>query len=291
MPTSPAPSGSRAALAGGVRLAVYLGLGFALMVLDQRGGWLNAARERASIVIVPVWRFAALPAQLYDGMRESLATRTSLIEDNHRLRQQLMTTTARQARLEIEAEENARLRGLLGAGERNQLHLRLAPILDADLDPARQRLLLAAGARAGVAPGSSVIDAGGLLGQVIAVTANTASVLLVTDLDHAVPALVTRSGMRLIVWGSGRSDRLELRNIPLSGDIAVGDTLVTSGLGGRFPPGFVVGTVIELHPDASHTFLAGTLAPAAQPDHGRDVLVLRQISEDAPDDDAGGGAP
>jgi len=290
MSTSHAPSGHRATLAGGVRLAAYLGLGFALMLLDQRGGWLNTARELANIAIVPMWRFAALPAQLYDGMREGLATRTALIEDNRLLRQQLMMTTARQARLEIEAEENARLRGLLGAGERNRLHLRLAPILDADLDPARQRLLLAAGSRAGVEPGSSVIDAGGLLGQVIAVTANTASVLLVTDMDHAVPALVARSGMRLVVWGSGRSDRLELRNIPLSGDIAVGDVLVTSGLGGRFPPGFVVGTVVELHPDEAHAFLAGTLAPAAQPDHGRDVLVLRQIIEDAPDDD-GGGAP
>jgi len=160
--------------------------------------------------------------------------------------------------------------------------VQLAPILNAELDPTRQRLLLAAGSRAGIAPGQSVIDAGGLLGQVISTTPTTASVLLVSDPDHAVPVLVVRSGVRLTAWGSGRSDRLELRNIPRSSDITTGDILVTSGLGGRFPPGFPVGTVAQLTPDETQSFLIGELTPAAQPDHGRDVLVLHQIiAEDA----------
>src|SRR3546814_9332489 len=84
--------------------------------------------------------------------------------------------------------------------------------------------------------GQSVIDAGGLVGQIIEATPTTATVLLITDPDHAVPVLVGRNGVRLVAYGKGRSDQLELPNIPLSADVKVGDAIITSGLGGRFPP-------------------------------------------------------
>ncbi|TWG90709.1 rod shape-determining protein MreC [Luteimonas sp. J16] len=198
-----------------------------------------------------------------------------LSEDNRRLRNELLVMAARQAQLQVEADENARLRGLLGAAARGGLDVQLAPILDIDLDPSRQRLLLNAGSRDGVRQGQTVIDAGGVLGQVIAVTPDTATVLLLTDLDHAVPVSISRTGVRLLAYGIGRADRLELRNIPVSSDVQVGDVVVTSGLGGRFPPGFPVGRIVDLRPDDSQAFLIGGLAPAAQLDRGRDVLLLR----------------
>src|SRR5690606_13323708 len=139
-----------------------------------------------------------------------------------------------------------------------------------------QRLLLNAGSDDGVRLGQSVIDAGGLLGQIIAVTPGTATVLLLTDLDHAVPVSVSRSGVRLVAFGIGRSDRLAVRNIPVSSAVKAGAVRGTSGLGGRFPPGFPVGTLAELRPDDSHAFLVGELAPSAQLDRGRDVLLLRE---------------
>jgi rod shape-determining protein MreC len=118
-----------------------------------------------------------------------------------------------------------------------------------------------------------VIDAGGLMGQVIATTGSNATVLLLTDPDHAVPVTVARNGVRLIVYGRG--DTLELRDIPLSAGVEVGDEIVTSGLGGRFPAGFPVGKITALRPDDTHAFLVGELKPAAQLDRGRDVLLLR----------------
>ncbi|MNV11060.1 Cell shape-determining protein MreC [compost metagenome] len=157
--------------------------------------------------------------------------------------------------------------------ERSGLDVQLAPILDIDLDPVRQRLVLAAGSRDGVHLGQAVIDAGGLMGQVIATTGSNATVLLLTDPDHAVPVTVARNGVRLIVYGRG--DTLELRDIPLSAGVEVGDEIVTSGLGGRFPAGFPVGKITALRPDDTHAFLVGELKPAAQLDRGRDVLLLR----------------
>jgi rod shape-determining protein MreC len=135
--------------------------------------------------------------------------------------------------------------------------------------------VLDAGSGDGVRIGQVVIDAGGLMGQVIATTPSTATVLLITDPDHAVPAVVARSGVRLMVYGSGRADALHAADVPLSADVRAGDVLLTSGMGARFPPGFTIGTVGALVPDDSRAFLEGEVKPAAQLDRGRDVLLLR----------------
>ena len=247
----------------------------ALMVLDYRGGWLRTARTQAEVAVQPLWWLASLPSRVGTGLREEAVTRSQLARDNERLRNALLVIAARNARMRTAAAENERLRGLLGSAERGRLDVQLASILDIDLDPTRQRLLLDAGSNGGVQVGQAVIDAGGLMGQVIATTPATASVLLLTDPDHAVPVAVARSGIRLVVYGSGRSDALHLADVPLSVDVRPGDQLLTSGLGGRFPPGFAVGTVGTLRPDDSRAFLEADVVPAAQLDRGRDVLLLR----------------
>lgn len=280
MPSYASPTPPRTGeVAGTLRLLAYLALAVALLVLDHRGGWLAQIRAQANVVVQPLWWLAALPARLGNSVRDDAATRAQLSAENRRLRNALLVGSARQARLQVAAAENARLRGLLGAAERSRLDVQLAPILDVDLDPTRQRLILDAGSRNGVRLGQSVIDAGGLMGQIIEVTPTTATVLLLTDPDHAVPVTIARSGVRLVAYGKGRSDQLDLANIPLSGDVKVGDAVITSGLGGRFPSGFPVGTVTALRPDDSRAFLVGTLKPAAQLDRGRDVLLLRRVVE------------
>lgn len=263
-------------VAGTLRLLTYLVLSVALIVLDHRGNWLDRVRAQASVAIQPLWWLAGLPSRLGESVRDDAATRARLSEENRRLRNTLLVMDARQARLQVEAEENARLRGLLGAAERGGLDVQLAPILDVDLDPTRQRLLLNAGSRNGVLRGQSVIDAGGLVGQIIEVTPTTAVVLLLTDPDHAIPVAVARTGVRLVAYGTGNSGELELRNVPLSSDVRTGDVIITSGLGGRFPPGFPVGTITVLQPDDNRAFLVGEVSAAAQLDRGRDVLLLRE---------------
>ena len=262
-------------VAGTLRLLAYLALAIALIVSDHRGGWLAQLRAQATVAMQPLWWLAGLPSRIGEAINDSASTRSRLADENRVLRNALLVSGARVARLQAAASENTRLRGLLGAAERGGLDVQLAPILDIDLDPTRQRLVLDAGSRDGVVQGQSVIDAGGVVGQIIAVRPSTATVLLLTDPDHAVPVIVARSGVRLVVYGKGRSDRLQLANIPLSSDVQVGDAVITSGLGGRFPAGFPVGTITALHPDDSHAFLVGDVEPAAQLDRGRDVLLLK----------------
>lgn len=256
-----------------LRLLAYLVLAITLIVLDDQANWLLRLREQANVLVQPAWNLAGLPGKLGSQVRDNAASHGQLVADNRELRNQLLIANARLTRLQTAALDNAQLRELLNVAERNGLDVQLAPILDIDLDPVRQRLVLAAGSREGVHVGQAVIDAGGLMGQVISTTGSTATVLLLTDPDHAVPVTVARNGVRLIVYGRG--DTLELRDIPLSAGVEVGDEIVTSGLGGRFPVGFPVGTIAALRPDDSHAFLVGELKPAAQLDRGRDVLLLR----------------
>jgi rod shape-determining protein MreC len=289
MATFGGPAARTGDVGGTLRLLAYLALAIALIVLDHRGGWLAQLRARGQTAVQPLWWAASLPGRIGQDLSENAATRARLSEDNKTLRNALLISGARLSRLQAAAAENARLRGLLGASQRAGVDVQLAPILDIDLDPTRQRLVLDAGSRDGVQLGQSVIDAGGLLGQIIAVEAGTATVLLITDPDHAVPVVDARTGVRLVAYGTGRSDRMDLVNIPLSSDVKPGDLMVTSGLGGRFAAGFPVGTVMGLAPDDSRAFLVGRLRPAAQLDRGRDVLLLRHAPVPAPD--APGAAP
>ncbi len=258
-----------------MRLIFWLGLSVALILLDARTHALQGIRQYAALAVQPLWRLAGLPSQLGHAMRSDAATRSQLSRDNALLHNALLISSARLARLEAVAAENARLREMLGVVRQGEVKVQLAPILDIDLDPTRQRLVLGAGSRDGVLVGQSVIDAGGLLGQVIEVQSGTATVLLLTDPGHAVPVEVVRSGVRLVAYGQGR--HIALGNIPRNTDIQIGDVVQTSGLGGRFPAGFPVGTVTGLRPDESRSLMMADLQPAAAFDRGREVLLLREL--------------
>lgn len=272
---------TRSADAGAiVRLLALLALALTLAALDSQGGWLSQLRVRANVLVQPVWALVGLPSQVAGNVGERMSSHAGLVAENRQLREQLLVANARLSRLQSAALDNALLRERLGAARRSGLDVQLVPILDVDLDPVRQRLVLGAGKRQGVHVGQAVIDAGGLVGQVIEASALQSVVLLLTDPDHAIPVTVARNGVRLIAYGRGA--RLELRDIPLSAEVEVGDAIVTSGLGGRFPPGFPVGKVTALRPDDSHAFLIGELTPAAKLDRGQDVLLLRTLLEPPP---------
>ena len=125
--------------------------------------------------------------------------------------------------------------------------------------------------------GQALIDSGGVMGQVVEVQPNRSIALLVTDPDHAVPVQVARSGLRTIAYGTGRTDVLMLPNIPQSADVKVGDVLITSGIGGRFPAGFPVATITKLNPDQLRLFVVGEAIPAAHIDRGNEVLLIGNL--------------
>jgi len=258
-------------------LLAYLALSIVLMIADHRGAYGQAVRQRFSLISEPLWWLASSPMRGYTAARENLRFSSALKEDNNRLQKALEIAQARLHRLDAVAEENQRLRQLLGGTRGYRLSVQMVGIVDIDLDPYRQRLVLDAGSDSGVRIGQALIDSGGVLGQVIEVSAHRSTALLLTDADHAIPVQVARSGLRTIAYGKGRADQLELPNIPQSGDIQLGDLLVTSGIGGGFPAGFPVGSVTALHPDNTRLFIVAEAKPAAHLDNGAEVLLVSNL--------------
>lgn len=259
---------------GTLRLLAYLALATILMVADHRGDYLDRIRSNAGLLIGPIYRIAGSPARLARGISDHLGNQQALLEDNTRLRHDLLLTNARLDRLAGVQVENQRLRALLGGTRGLRLNVQLVSLSDVDLDPFRQRLVLDAGSRRGVETGMAVIDAGGVMGQVQSVTPTHSTVILVSDPSHAVPVQITRTGLRAIAYGTGRTDRLEIPGIPLGADVKVGDAVETSGIGGHFPAGFKVGTIQQLHPDDTRLFAVAEIQPSAKLDRGGEVLLV-----------------
>lgn len=267
-----------ASMAGTLRLIVYLALAAVLMVLDHRNAWLPKLRYAGALVIEPFYRLAGLPAEGLHAARVAFADRKKLTEDNQRLREDLLLANARLNRMAAVAKQNQRLKQLLETQHTLGMNVQLARLIDIDLGPFRHRVVLNVGARDGVSAGQVVIDAHGIMGQVTEVLPTTCTVMLVTDPNHAVPVTDARTGLRTVAYGSREGGLLAMPNIPVSADVKVGDRLVTSGLGGRFPPGFPVGTVIRVEPDLSGMFLVARARPAADLEHSGDVLLLRDLA-------------
>jgi rod shape-determining protein MreC len=248
---------------GSLRLLVWLALASALMAIDLRTGLLREVRVAANALVAPIQTVATAPLHAARAMREATAERAGLVAENADLREQLLFAQAKLDRLAIVQEQNNRLRALLDARQKLGLRAQLAELIDVDLDPYRHRILINQGERHGVFVGQAVIDANGLVGQVLDVEDARATVILLSDPSHAVPVRVQRTGLRVIAYGSGDPGRIELPHVPFSADIKVGDLLVTSGIGGRFPPGLPVATVYEVQTDNSATFAVAEARPLA----------------------------
>lgn len=265
--------------AGTLRLVIYLSVAMVLMVVDHQSGYLQVLRQLASSVVEPLYRVAGLPADVARMTRSAVVTQGQLSEENRQLRENLLIAQARLNRYAALAAQNERLQQLLDVQGSMRLSVQLARLIDIDLDPFRHRVVLAAGSTHAVTVGQPVIDAHGIMGQVIEVLPSTSVVLLVTDPTHAIPVMVERTGLRTMAFGSGVIDRLELPTIPISADVQVGDRLVTSGLGGRFPAGFPVGEIRAMDRDPSGMFAAAVATPSAQLDRSGDVLLLSDLPE------------
>jgi rod shape-determining protein MreC len=179
------------------------------------------------------------------------------------------------------AQQNQHLKELLDTRRSLELNVQLARVIGVDLGAYSHRLMLNVGARDGVKAGQPVIDAHGVMGQVIESLPTTSLVMLVTDPAHAIPVVIERTGLRTVAYGSRDGDQLVLPTIPLAGDVEAGDQLLTSGLGGRFPPGFPVGRITAVAPAATGMFLVAQVQPAADIGRSEDVLLLHDQAERA----------
>ena len=249
-------------------------LSLVLMTLDHRFKHLESIRAVLEVVVSPIQYAVNLPFAASDWASESFSTRDTLLTENERLRREHLVLREQIQRFDALQEENVRLRTLLEASQRLEQRVMVAELLSVDLDPYRQELLLNKGSRDGVQVGQPMIDAHGIMGQVVRVNPLHSTAILISDPSHALPVQVVRNGLRTLAVGTGSPERLELRHIPNNADIKVGDIVSTSGLGQRFPPDYPVAEVTLVERLSGEPFSRVEAQPLAQLDSSREVLLV-----------------
>lgn len=255
----------------------------ALMFVDQRFNHLEVVRSNISVVLSPLRYLVSLPALTGNWVGDWFTSQTDLLRENSTLKAEGRILNARLQKMQVLQAENTRLRNMLGSSRKVADQVLVAELLSVDQNPYRQLIEINKGAIEGVAVGHAVIDDFGVMGQVIYVNRYTATTILISDPEHAIPVQFTRSGTRSVAFGNGNADQLELRYLPATADIMVGDQLVTSGLGGRFPADYPVATVTSITEDLTRGFVSVLAKPLARLDSSREVLVIKpsnsQITE------------
>jgi rod shape-determining protein MreC len=254
-----------------------------LIALESTTRLLEPVRGPLSNLVVPLQMIAALPYLVTYEVGDVVATRDDLAGRNAELERQVLELSVISQQFQALRMENERLRALLGSRSRLPQEVLIAEIIGVIPSPTTHQVILDKGARSDVRLGDPVIDAHGLFGQVIEVNQFTSRIMLVTDTNHAVPVQVNRNGVRSIAGGTGQFDALQLENVSVTADIQQGDRLETSGLDGRFPPGYPVGYVDRVTIEPTAAFANVAVRPLAQLDRSRHVLVVLARSNGAPE--------
>jgi rod shape-determining protein MreC len=284
-----------------LRILFFVVLSATLMVVDQRYNHLEAVRGFLSGAIAPLRYAVNVPVQFLGWSSDRVRSRAELIERVNALEKRNRLLRARQLKFETISSENERLRALLDSTAEHDDRVLVAELLSVDLDPFRQQVVVNQGSSDGAYRGQPLIDANGVLGQLIHVGPVSATALLISDPNHALPVQINRTGLRTIAEGTGEPDALDLRYIPNNADVQVGDRVVTSGLGGHYPANYPVATVVAVERRPGQPFARVVAEPLARLTRSREVLLVwpddpprqanPQPAQANAGADSGGGAP
>lgn len=256
---------------------MLVALSISLMVVDHRQGHLETARSVLSTIVYPLQYVVNMPLQAGHWISESLVSRKTLLEENNRLREEQLLLSSKLQRFDVLVEENNRLRKLLESsvalGERVEKVL-IAELVAVDMESFRKQIVINKGQRENIYSGQPVVDANGIMGQVTHVNPFSSTVILITDATHAMPVQVNRNGLRAVAVGTGQDGMLLLENLPTNSDIEVGDLVISSGLGDRFPKGYPVGTISKITIEPGEAFAMVQVIPSARLEQSREVLLV-----------------
>ena len=256
------------------KLLVVTLLAVMLMIVDSFTSWLKPAYSTVDNLARPLYWIANIPLRVQEWSANSATPRSEIESDNLRLTKESLIYHGQLQRMSDLAAENLRLRRLLNATELLQDSVLVTEVIGVSANPLRHTLTIDRGTADGVFVGQPLLDAEGLMGQIIEVHKRHSTALLITDSSHALPVQVLRNGLRSIAEGNADYNRLNLKFVSPTADIREGDELVSSGLGGLYPAGYPVGTVLNIVNEPGDNFLKIDIDPSAEIDRSRHLLLV-----------------
>lgn len=258
----------------GLRLFLSLILSVALIICDVNYRPFTVIRYYLDSAISPLYYVSNFPLSAFNELNDLSAKHQALLDENALLKEQLQMQQSDLVRLDSLKKENDELRTLLGSPLRNDEYKKVAQVLLVDTNPYSYQITLDKGTREGVFIGQPVVDEKGVVGQIFKTAYNTSRAILICDSQHAIPVQVLRNGITMVAVGNGCNNDLLLDFLPNNVDIQVGDVLVTSGLGGRFPKGYPVATVSSVKVDMHDSTPVISATPTADLKRLRYLLLL-----------------
>ena len=258
----------------GLRLFLALILSVALIICDVNYRPFTVIRYYLDSAISPLYYVSNFPLSAFNELNDLSAKHQTLLDENALLKEQLQMQQSDLVRLDSLKKENDELRTLLGSPLRNDEYKKVAQVLLVDANPYSYQITLDKGTREGVFVGQPVVDEKGVVGQIFKTAYNTSRAILICDSQHAIPVQVLRNGITMVAVGNGCNNDLLLDFLPNNVDIQVGDVLVTSGLGGRFPKGYPVATVSSVKVDMHDSTPVISATPTADLKRLRYLLLL-----------------
>lgn len=250
-------------------------LSFVMLVNDQKSNYLAIFRNSIAIAVYPLQSLVAMPSNLFVWINKNFSSREALtLENKILLNTQNINNTTLQRYQSLE-QENSRLREILNAATRLEHKVEIARIISANINPYRHTIVINKGDKDGIHAGQVIVDTDGVMGQILYTNFLTSEAILISDADHALPVQINRNGLRTILLGSGSYTNLNAPYIPNNADIKIGDLLVTSGLGGKFPAGYPVGTINSIVRNPSEQFSNVTAKPIALLNQAREVMLIK----------------
>ncbi|MBB71938.1 MAG: rod shape-determining protein MreC [Legionellales bacterium] len=256
------------------RFFLLLVLSVVLMVVDHRQHHLDKLRQALTTVIAPVQYVVDFPVDFFGWVTTSMATHKALVNDNANLRADNLLLKAQVQRILAVEKENSQLRALLQSSTKAGLQVHVARLLAVSTDAYVTEVVIDKGTNDGAFVGQPVLDANGVMGQVIQTSLLTSRVMLVTDPRSAVPVQDDRNGLRAIAIGTGAHRTLQLADITETANVEVGDTLSTTGLGLRYPSGYPLGKVVSVNHQPGEQFARVKVQPSARINQSRQVLLV-----------------
>lgn len=256
------------------RLALTVALSVVLIFIDHHLKGFQTTRMYLNSLVSPLQYVASLPSLILSTGAQQLSSQQDLIEENKNLTDMLLKQSEQLQRFKAIETENIRLRQLLNADVKPTVNKMVAELMAVDNNPFRHQIVINKGALDDVYDTQPVIDDRGVVGQVMEVASTNSRVLLISDVNHAIPVRSLRNDIRFIAAGTGSIDELYLEHVPHSVDVKVGDILVSSGLGGIFPEGYPVAIVSRVDRDESRPFARVLAAPLARLNRLKYMMLL-----------------
>ena len=243
------------------RLIIVVIISCVLMYQDNQRNYLSALRVYLSASLYPAQYLINFPRNFIQKLNTNFSEREQLLKENNLLKKDNFELRSKVQQVYKLESENKRLYDLLGSQPQTDNSYIFADIIAVSPIAEKHHIIINKGSRDNVVVGSAVADSNGILGHIIRDQIFGSEVLLMSDREHAIPIEIVRTSLRTIAVGTGNYNELKINTLPTNTDVKKGDILITSGLGGRYPEGFPVGTVKNVINNPGESFLEVSVTP------------------------------